>query len=227
MNDDSTFPGLPKWPAFVVKGEAVTQEQAAEIIIRTSRSLDFSYACNDRDWCRQLNEAVGLAADPFGGAKGGWEQVQEVDKRYGLLSLEYLGNGCIASAYIGGPGGWIDWTGNVRTGPGQNIGKWPSCEAVLEDWQKIAAAWPFLDLRCQLWSAESGEEGPSHAVIEYVVKDGTVTVLQEVPSPMHPERMDMAGNVLGLLSPASLRERGCTLEQFEGALELTAKALEE
>ena len=57
---------LPKWPSMLVVGEPVTQEQAEEIIIRTS-NIDFSI--NDEWFRAQLHKAM---ASSYIGGPHGW-----------------------------------------------------------------------------------------------------------------------------------------------------------
>ena len=64
MNTELFNKGLPKWPAIVVKGKPVTEDQAKEIIIRTD---SFYFGCNDRAWESKINSMVyGIAADNDG-----------------------------------------------------------------------------------------------------------------------------------------------------------------
>jgi hypothetical protein len=105
--------------------------------------------------------------------------MEEYKQRFHVLELEYLGNQLFASCYIGGPHGWCDLKGNIFQSD-KNVGKWPSVGEVLEDWAKIAERLPFLSLRAQLFNYEAGEDTledrPREAVVEYVVKDGGVTL---------------------------------------------------
>src|SRR5689334_7897912 len=94
--------------------------------------------------------------------------------KYECLDLSYLRNSRIVSCYVNGPHGWCNWDGTIFTNT-YNIGKWPNCKEVLEDWQNIAEHFPFLKLKSQLWSTEQCEEG-GHAVIQYNIANGTVEV---------------------------------------------------
>jgi hypothetical protein len=213
--------GLPKWPELVVVGERVTKEQAAEILIRTD-GLDFRYCCNDKDWERQLIEAVGLTdcTGTIETFKQDWEALAATERRYGVLPLNYLGNSQIASAYIGGPHGWCDWAGNIGTA-GYNIGKWPSYEDVYEDWQKIAEAFPFLKLKSQLFNGEQVEDNTSPTV-EFHVADGQVKIYEPGPRLNWPA-VDQTAKFIREYNMVG-RERGCTIDQFKWALTLAEKA---
>lgn len=205
--------GLPKWPALAVEGKPVTKEQAAEIIVRTDC---FSFSCNDESWPVMLWEAIGLKSDRVGPVN--WDDSEAAMKRLRRIELEYLCNARIASAWIGGPHGWCNWDGTIGCN-NYNIGKWPSCEAVHGEWALIAAAFPFLDLRCQLFNGENCEDH-SAPVIEFRVHNGAVESL--VPAtPMRLAAGTTESDVLSVLySPSSVRERGCTIEQFKWALKL-------
>lgn len=99
------------------------------------------------------------------------------------------------SCWIGGTHGWCDWDGTIFANS-FNVGKWPTVEEVEKDWQAIAAAFPFLDLRSQLLnrgSSEAVDEGAS-PVVEFVVRNSRVEVktsglellsLSEMANPDH------------------------------------------
>jgi len=47
MNEELSEYNLPKWSRIVVEGVNITEEQAAEILVRTS---DFNFYSNDTNW---------------------------------------------------------------------------------------------------------------------------------------------------------------------------------
>ena len=218
--------GLPKWPALVVSGKPVTREQAMEIIIRTD---GLSFCSNDRQFERQLNKIVYDVEcsyielnDKLKEIHGfeNWNdtynfQEEKVKEVGSLENLSHLNNSQILSSWIGGLHGWCSWDGNIQTS-NYNIGKWPSIKGVFNEWKIIANAFPFLDLKSQLFSHEAGEENwetrelvPINPVIEFTVKDGNVTMsIPEYP-------LKNPNLSLDILSPG--RERGCSIEQFEKA----------
>lgn len=207
--------GLPKWPALVVVGEKITKEQAYEVLVRTHQ---WYLGTNDREWERIVYNLLGV---PMVTSKDGYKHVDHdalsrVREELQVLGLEYLNNSRVASAWIGGPHGWCDWEGNIGSN-NYNIGKWPSIEEVLEEWSSIAAAFPFLNLRSQLWSGETCEEG--HPVVEFVVKDGAVKLVEPQPMP-RPTECDDLGVVF-----RKGGERGCTAVQLKAAIELVRKKL--
>lgn len=226
--------GLPKWPALAVVGKPITRDQAMEILIRTD-SLWFS--SNDHSFDRLLSqyvfdveiadagfdtkskairEKLGLADEP-----GSWPKVYEYEdlKRaeLGHIPLSYLGNSRIVSSWIGGPHGWCDWEGNIGS-RNYNIGKWPSVKEVYEDWKKIAAAFPFLDLKCQLMGHEAGpDDGEDKPLIEFTVKAGKVKM--SVPKgPITSTAFGSADMLARFNSPHA--ERGCTFDLFKSAVDL-------
>lgn len=215
------LPALPKWPALIVKGEPVTVEQAAEVIIRTTEVGWLS--CNDSRLTTAVRAAFGIREGQHGFPVG--EDVRAARERLAILDLEHLDNEQILSSWIGGPHGWMSWSGHVGCS-NFNIGKWPSVEQVEEEWQAIAEAFPFLRLHAQLLSGETCEDD-IRPLVEFVVKDGKVVTIP------YPERMlgqpetDDAAMMAILMQPAAIRESGCSIEALKAAIALTERALEE
>ena len=196
---------LPKWPALLVVGEPVTKKQAAEIIIRTQH---FFFNTNDRVFQDQLQEAVGLDGDYD------FDKIGKRYTEYKCLNIEFLVNSRIVSCYIGGPHGWCNWDGAIGCSS-YNIGKWPTIEDVLAEWKTIAAAFPFLKLKSQLFSGEHDEE-ELKPVIQFNIADGQATIATI-------ESLGMIRDPLSL--PArSFNERGCTIGRFKQALLITKTA---
>lgn len=200
--------GLPKWPACVVAGQPVTEEQAAEIIIRTD---SWYIGTNDKAWEAQIMHIANIEASERGyGAN--WESTEAFKTRHRVLELGYLTNDRIASCYVGGPNGWCDWDGTISQ-TDKNIGKWPDVQDAYNEWCLIAEAFPFLNLRCQLFDAEACEDDPK-AVIEFIVEGGTVRMSAPV-CPLDPDR-DIEKDMQGFLDPG--RERGCSPAMLTRAL---------
>lgn len=204
---------LPKWPEMRVSGTRVSAEQAQEIIIRTDSFFDWG-SCNDKEWCKALGEVMGVEWADY---HLDWEGLKKASERVGHLRLNYLSNDQIASSYIGGPHGWCGWLGEIKSA-GHNIGKWPSVKVVHEDWAAIAAEFPFLDLRCQLFTKEGGEEGPDVVVVEYVVRGGEAKILREPGATLPAGTRSLDSELVQLFSNP-FRERGCSLEMFRKAYE--------
>jgi hypothetical protein len=223
--------GLPKWPGLLVKGEKITEEQAAEIILRTSGWI----SCNDNDFTNAVNcliydvqddgkpayydkvnhlirEKIGVEKDSPGTWEKIWEYKEKRDNEIGILDLGYLGNHQICSSWIGGPHGWCNWDGTISA-CNYNVGKWPTIEEVYNEWKLIAKTFPFLDLRCQLLNHEQcspemvGNPGP---VIEFRLKDGKVKM--SIPNKVLCESEDV--DFRGFEN-----EIGCSVEKVKETIE--------
>jgi hypothetical protein len=87
---------------------------------------------------------------------------------------------------------------------------------VARDWGAIAKAFPFLELKCQLFDREGCEDG-GKPLVEFVVNGGTVTI-GEPSVTMEPHKHSFLPTALLTRS-----ERGCTepflREAVEGFLE--------
>ena len=205
---------LPKWPAMTVTGDHITPEQAAEVIIRTN---EWHHGCNDRAWRRLVWDAIGAKVTVTNGHENSdFASVEAARERLRGLRLKYLYNSRVMSSWIGGPHGWCDWSGDIHS-TNYNIGKWPSVEEVRADWAAIAEAFPFLRLRCQLWS---GEAGVSNIVplIEFVVARGKVRTITPRTTLLYPK--DLGDTHLADLFRMN-RERGCAEETLHWAIQQT------
>lgn len=185
---------LTKWPRLVVVGESITPEQAAEVIFRTT---DWSHIhSHDQAWDAVVWSGVGLpytivfqdshARVEFDDTSIEYQQaVRVINTEIEVIHLSYLHNEQIASTWIGGRHGWCQWNGQIITS-NYNIGKWPSAEHVLEDWEMIASTFPFLNLRAQLWADEgrTNENDDADILVEYTVKHGTVSVIEDPREPL-------------------------------------------
>lgn len=186
---------LPKWPGLLVAGNPVTSDQAIEILFRTA-DLDHMYT-NDRAWAKLAHEIMGFQTVNYDDRNytKAWDHNKNRAEELGCIPLEYLENDRIASAWIGGMKGWCNWNGEIRAAE-FNIGKYPSLEEVFNEWQAIAQAFPFLNLRAQLLDREIGEEAdePTRPAVEFLVQDGEVSVsipddFLMVPEPLSEARM--------------------------------------
>lgn len=208
--------GLPKWPAFVVQGDAVTREQAAEILIRTNH---WYVSTNDRQWAREVYRIAGISyKEDRGYIDVDWKSLEAFNKSMGVLDLEYLTNSQIASAYIGGPHGWCSWSGNIGCAS-YNIGKWPSIREVLREWTMIAEAFPFLRLWSQLFSGETCEEDV-RPVVEFEIADGTARAGAPSGRKLNPEST-IERDAMNLFAIG--RERGCSADTLRSAVDLVRR----
>jgi hypothetical protein len=195
---------------------------AAEILIRTD---SFYLSCNDREWTRKLYGVLGVALDEHGLVEN-MDQEDEAKVHYGVLQLEYLTNHRIASSYVGGPHGWIDWDGTIGCST-FNIGKWPDSERVLKEWELIASTWPELELQCQLVA----DEGEGKPMVDYFISGGNVRMaeptelLKGTATGVRPGNENLEVAFTRVFAEPSSRERGCTLEQFKAALDIVGAKL--
>lgn len=225
-NEEIAAIHLPKWSGLFVDGKSVTKEQAAEIILRTDNSIHNKFMCNDHDWEKLCQKIVGLPKDADDRSFS-WQACLDrqayLKNQLGVIRLSYLTNSRIASSYIGGPHGWIDWQGSVGC-KNYNIGKWPSTTDVFEDLQLIAKTWPFLEMTVQLLSGEACELDGKYddpipvPVIEYHVSKGNVTA--------HKPGKMLEPFYTGSDSPGFdlfRSERGCSAEQLSNAVDICRK----
>jgi hypothetical protein len=165
-------PNLGKWPGIVVVGDSVTPEQAEEIIVRTSGGDLFT---NDKEWQHALEEAIGFPKPSLSIKDFPYEGFTQFYRKYGILTeLEYLTNARIASNWIGGMKGWVNWNGRIFCN-NYNIGKWPSVSEVFEEWDRIASTFPYLKLKCWLLSDEMHMEN-ARPVVQFNIHKGMVFV---------------------------------------------------
>lgn len=215
-----------KWPGLLVKGEPVTPDQAAEILIRTSQ---WPLVGNARRARRRLNEMAGFKSWlDYDTADRNWGAIETHNEaayqRLGVLrSLDYLCNQRLLSAWIGGPHGWVDWQGRVFAAQ-YNIGKWPNIGEVTEEWRVIAKAFPYLRLTCQVLNCEIGyppESEPVRPTHQWIVKDGKVRVTDN-PRSFIIQPIDFEPTARSWGDPEGC-EVGATDEQVRCGLELAAR----
>lgn len=92
----------------VVTGEPVTVEQAEEILVRTD---DLYFSTNAQDVRKDFYKILGVPTNQYGDPF--YTILQEVRQKLRVLPLAYLENRRILSAYVGGPHGWCDWSGDI------------------------------------------------------------------------------------------------------------------
>lgn len=211
------LPDLPKWPGLIVKGDPLTQEQTFEIMLRTS---DFWLMSNNKEWENQLYAVIdNRLGYQFEGDNSDRKikRVQSLEKDLSTLNLNYLQNDRIVSSWVGGPHGWLNWDGTVGC-CNYNIGKWPSSDDVLKEWETIAEAFPYLNLQCQLTSEEDSDKN-REPLIEYTVKDGKVVT--SIPTTKLVSNVPYTASVEYLIANMGVieREQGCTLEFFRQVLD--------
>lgn len=209
---------LTKWPRLIVAAEpgheTVTREQSNEILLRTDAG---DFWVNDREWTKACADVLGIPSEWRAYKNGGgyqdvsWREADAWRKSIGALDLHYCVNSRIMSAWIGGPHGWLDWDGNLGCST-WNIGKWPSHEEVTEDWQRIAAAFPYLDLHVQCIA----NEGEGDVAGQWRVTGGKAAMVEPVER-MQPRELGEADLLLRFFSRGA--ERGVSLERLREANE--------
>jgi hypothetical protein len=166
--------GLPKWPQHLVTGKPVTIEQAKEVIRRTDTFFSSGYGGNNHRYDAWVRDTLGMTPEDKKYGPEAWEHDEKWRAKWGCISTEYVHNTWISCAFIGGPHGWMHPDGHI--GFVDNVGKWPNCRDILEDWEKLATAFPFIEVGVTLMDCEGTEENPN-PVISFRVADGKVEVV--------------------------------------------------
>jgi len=222
---------LPKWPQMLTTGVTVTIEQAKEIIRRTDTFFQWhGHGGNDHAYDRRVCELFGLPfwADEIDKHRDKPAPLEELRaeerswktflEKWGLIYTGYVSNGWISEAFIGGPHGWCHPDGTI--GYVDNVGKWPSCTAIYEEWKQLAEAFPFLDIGVTLMSGEECEE-ERKPVISFVIHGGHVDVVDPTVRDVHAQHAKLKERNMELdmyklvLTPANQREHGIPWEWIE------------
>jgi hypothetical protein len=171
---------LPKWPQMLVTGKSVTQEQAKEIIFRTDSFLtdecEFAGGNNKSftEWYQDLSLLAKFRESYNKDYRVFYEAVDNLKSALGVIQTDYVSNNWASCAFIFGPHGWCSPYGRISYS--DNVGKWPNIEDIENDWKKIAAAFPYLDLVVTLMDGEGCEDDTS-PVVNMVVKKGKVKLM--------------------------------------------------
>ncbi len=202
--------GLPKWPQMIVTGKSVTSDQALDIIFRTD---SFLTDCDEwsggnakqfNNWYREISGLNNFRIENGGDStdfkllRPFWDKRQQFLDSIGFISTNYVHNSWGSCAFIFGPHGWCHPDGTIQYS--DNIGKYPSVEEVLEDWTKLAVAFPYLDLNVTLMSDESGEDHKIPVVNNRVING--IATLEEPNLEVHSESNELFGNNLRLMDAA-------------------------
>lgn len=220
--------GLPKWPQMIVTGTKVTKEQAEEIIRRTDSF--YTWGLGNNHWfIEEAKIALCLPEEPEGRlgtdeyfklANEYYEKKNAFLEAIGFINTNYVENDWISCSCFGGPHGWCHPDGEI--GYCNNIGKWPSVEEVFNDFVKIAAAWPFLELEVTLMNKEECEED-SKPVVSFLIRNGTVEPvdpaernLREEFNRSFPKSTPMFDDeneaIIAILDPSNNRENAIPME---------------
>lgn len=166
-----------KYPLLAFRGDRVTPDQAAEILIRCDT---FQFSANEIVesfvW-----RALGIGPRPEWPKKGSnrrrkqklawWNRivmrecmrVESLMDTLGCLRLQELETHRIMDS--AGPYGWCDWDGTIDHAI--TIGKWPDLANVREDFERIAQTWPFLRMTAQLYEGDV-------PILDFIVEGGAV-----------------------------------------------------
>lgn len=161
---------LPKWPQMIVRGKAVTVEQAKEIILCTDDTLTSGYgwSYNNSTFFVKFRVSAG-----FKESGDDWSLSEHIKSRIGCIETAYISNDYAISSFIGGPHGWCNPNGTIHFT--DNVGKWPSVKELYDDWVIIAERFPFLHLDATMYSGESCESD-TYPICTFSVRGTTVTV---------------------------------------------------
>ncbi len=175
---------LLKWPQMCTAGVPVTVDQACEIIRRTDRALSGYFGGNDRVWedvvrsklgmpkRRDYNDSKDLTdAERSAHLQKEWATEDAWRETWKCVRTEYVFNSWIACSYIGGPHGWCHPDGQI--GFVDNVGKWPTVEEIVNDWEILAAKFPFIDVGVTLKDGEWCEEN-INPVVCLQIRNGEV-----------------------------------------------------
>lgn len=178
---------LPKWPQMIVTGTDVAKEQALEIIRRTDSFFAWQSG-NNRGF---IDEAIRILKMPV--LETGqtpkefqeyWKKQDAWKNKWGLIETEYVTNSWISCSFIGGPHGWCHPDGSI--GYADNVGKWPSIEEIYDEWVRITAAFPFLELEVTLMDGEECEDF-TEPVVSMLIRNGVVELVNPKERNLHKE----------------------------------------
>lgn len=215
---------LTKWPRLLVTGDDVTPEQAGDIILRTT---EWYLIAGSAEWATEVYAALVERGAPaaLAGTTGTDILDLELSRALGVwlkmarvLDLRFMRNYRIASSWLGGLHGWVDWDGKIGCSS-YNIGKYPDVETVHTDLLRVASAFPYLNMRVQLVT----DEGAGTSAVSWVVNGGEVAhpVLGDQPlitEPTDPYAGESLHDLLATRNAEWYAQRGVTIERLRAAL---------
>jgi len=179
---------LPKWPQMLVWGKPVTVEQAKDIILRTDRfftDVSLLPEGHNRKWIKWAQQELGfrhvVEDETPAGRKRRYDAQKALEEGLPVIDTMYVHNTWASSSFVHGPYGWCRPDGTIWFE--HNVGKDPFACEVFEEWQSLAAAFPYLDLTVTLFSGERLDEEKA-PVVSFRVLAGEVHLLAE---PVVPE----------------------------------------
>ena len=189
------------WTRMVVVGEKVSEDQAKNIILRTERFLTDPYFENpDRRLDRYYKNKSQLGrVDTYYNKRF----QAHMKNKLGTLDTLYVNN-CWSTNEVDRLGGWCHMDGNIHYDG--VIGIWAAACDILEDWEQIAEAFPYLVLTAVLYDDEDKPQ------IKIDLRDGEVRVS------LQPE--DINCNL-------KMEEDGLNIEWVDGFAEVVSEAVSE
>ena len=177
---------LPKWPQCIITGDAISEDQALEIIRRTDIFFNCPYVNTSN---MRENHIANVLRFPSPAVNSKdfdrWDnETKEWMRKWEFVYIPYLYNDYVCCSCIQGPQGWCHPDGSI--GYFYNIGKWPTIPEVYDSLNIIAKHWLFLQLEVTLMDREYGEEN-GNPVISFFVKNGDVSVVDPESRNLHEE----------------------------------------
>ena len=185
MNKEKAFNiGLPKWCQMIIEGDKITEEQAIEIIKRTDTFFVGECFGNNRSYIKEakrlfdIKDMSDFEKEDFNvRIEKYFKNKEELILRWNSIELTHLVNRWISNSWIGGANGWCHPNGEIKYC--DNIGKYPDVEEVYSDLEKLAAAFPFLNMTVTLMN---GERDYCHnSLVSMKVSNGIVEFVDTIP----------------------------------------------
>lgn len=173
--------GYGKWPVLVVAGDDVTPEQAAEIIVATTIwDLTLTFQGADLEWSAKTAAAMGVFREDLESSFVDRDSIDRFFERIGFEQVEYAHNDRILPPQGEASNGWLSLDGRVGTCGTYFASKWPRPEDVDAEWRRIAARFPYLNLRAQLLEIDFVPEPYEFRRVlkGWRVKDGEMSFLE-------------------------------------------------
>ena len=185
---------LDRWNAVYITGRSVSRTTAREILMRTDGNIrSMRLSTNAHEFKAHVTNAFGWSVvqawdevwhrlsdderDQFRTITG--VNTPVIDERFasrvGTIPLSSMGTDLLCSCYVGGPTSWVTPNGTIFM-MDKNLGKWPEVKSIAMDWASIAEKFYELDLVCTVMDGEWCSDERLSPVVQYVVKNGAVTV---------------------------------------------------
>jgi len=161
----------PTWPGLLVVGDKISEEQAAEILLKTQNWFLLDSISQESLLYKELKKIYVSSFPEEDRISDILMDFDIIEQKIQQLEVNYLSNDRIYSSWIGGLHGWCDWDGNIFCN-NYNVGKWPSIEYIEDELVLVASSFPFLNFTLQLLSEEIHSEENSYPIYTCEVKNG-------------------------------------------------------